>query len=79
VGGSSRFADVSALPEGASVVGAQLAGLAALALAFLLAVTRLSIRHPARQVEGQDAGQPRPEPGPDTEEGSNPGNGKPDA
>ena len=37
-------ADTSALPEGAPVVGAQLAGLAALALAFVLAVTRLSIR-----------------------------------
>jgi len=37
-------ADTSALPEGASVVDAQLAGLCALALAFVLAVTRLSIR-----------------------------------
>lgn len=37
-------ANTSALPEGAPVVGAQVAGLAALALAFVLAVTRLSIR-----------------------------------
>jgi hypothetical protein len=37
-------ADTSALPEGAPVIGAQLAGLAALALAFVLAVTRLTIR-----------------------------------
>jgi hypothetical protein len=39
-------ANTSALPEGASVVGAQLLGLAALGLAFVLAVTRLSIRRP---------------------------------
>jgi hypothetical protein len=37
-------ADESALPEGTSVIGAQLVGLGALAVAFLLAVTRLSIR-----------------------------------
>jgi hypothetical protein len=37
-------ADTSALPQGATVVDAQLAGLAALGLAFVLAVTRLSIR-----------------------------------
>ncbi|MGH3209075.1 MAG: hypothetical protein ACRDNO_15070 [Trebonia sp.] len=37
-------ADTSALPEGAPVIGAQLAGLAALALAFVLAITRLTIR-----------------------------------
>jgi hypothetical protein len=38
------MANTSALPEGAPVVGAQLAGLVALALAFVVAVTRLSIR-----------------------------------
>ena len=38
------FANTSALPESAPIVGGQLAGLAALALAFVLAVTRLSIR-----------------------------------
>jgi len=37
-------ADTSALPEGDAVINAQLAGLAALALAFVLAVTRLTIR-----------------------------------
>jgi hypothetical protein len=39
-----QAADTSALPEGGSVVGAQLAGLAALLVAFVLAVTRFSIR-----------------------------------
>ena len=34
----------SALAEGSPVVGAQLVGLGALALAFVLAVTRLSVR-----------------------------------
>ena len=38
------IANTSALPEGAPVIGAQLAGLAALTVAFVLAVTRLSIR-----------------------------------
>lgn len=37
-------ANTSAMPLGAPVVGAQLAGLGVLALAFVLAVTRLSIR-----------------------------------
>jgi hypothetical protein len=40
----NKVANTSALPESAPVVGAQLAGLAALGLAFVLAVTRLSIR-----------------------------------
>jgi hypothetical protein len=39
-----NVANTSALPLGAPVVGAQLIGLGALALAFVLAVTRLSIR-----------------------------------
>jgi hypothetical protein len=39
-----KLAETSALPEGAPVIGAQLVGLGALALAFVLAVTRLSIR-----------------------------------
>jgi len=38
------IANTAALPEGAPIIGAQVAGLLALALAFLLAVTRLSIR-----------------------------------
>ena len=37
-------ANTTALPESATIVGAQLAGLAALALGFVLAVTRLAIR-----------------------------------
>jgi hypothetical protein len=49
---TSAVANVSALPGGASVVGAQLAGLVALALAFILAVTRLSVRRrPVEPVE----------------------------
>ena len=51
-------ADSTALPEGASVVGASLIGLAALALAFVLAVTRFSIRRrPAPSAPGAAAGQ----------------------
>jgi hypothetical protein len=38
------LADTSALPLGTPVVGAQLAGLGALAVGFILAVTRLSVR-----------------------------------
>jgi hypothetical protein len=82
VGGARRVADTSALPAGASVVNAQLAGLAALALAFVLAVTRLSIRRPAGQAAdqpGTEAAQPKTESGPDTEESKKPGTGKPDA
>jgi hypothetical protein len=59
-------ANTSALPEGAPVAGAQLAGLAALVLAFVLTVTRLSIRRrsaPAKPPAGnstsaEEAGQP---------------------
>jgi hypothetical protein len=54
--GTRPVADTSALPEGAPVVGAQLAGLAALALAFALAVTRLTIRRrPVPAKAGPDA------------------------
>lgn len=63
-------ADTSALPEGAPVVGAQLAGLAALALAFILAVTRLSIRRrPASTPPGKDTSAAAP--------GTEQGNGTP--
>lgn len=41
---TQAVANTSALPQGAPVVGAQLAGLAVLALAFLLAVARLTFR-----------------------------------
>ncbi len=37
-------ANTSALPQGAQVIGGQLIGLAALAVAFVLAVVRLSVR-----------------------------------
>lgn len=53
--GSARTRQVAeALPADASVMGAQYAGLAALALAFVLAVTRLSIRrrHAAKPGSG---------------------------
>jgi hypothetical protein len=52
---SSRpVANTSALPESAPVVGAQLIGLGALALGFVLAVTRLSIRRrPGPGKDGQ--------------------------
>ena len=49
VAGARRVADTSALPEGASVVGAQLVGLIALGLALFLGLTRLSVRRPAKQ------------------------------
>ena len=41
---TQAVANTSALPQDAPVIGAQLAGLAVLALAFLLAVARLSFR-----------------------------------
>jgi hypothetical protein len=42
--GTRPLADTSALPQGTSVLGAQLAGLIALAIAFILTVARLSLR-----------------------------------
>jgi hypothetical protein len=51
----NQVANTSALPESAPVVGAQLLGLAALGLAFLLAVTRLSIRRRPSQPTGTGA------------------------
>src|SRR3984957_13112735 len=47
--GARRVADTSALPQGASVVGAQLVGLIALGLALFLGLTRLSVRRPVKQ------------------------------
>jgi len=47
-------ANTSALPESAPIVDGQLAGLAALALAFVLAVTRLSVRRRSRAKSPQD-------------------------
>jgi hypothetical protein len=58
-----QAADTSALPEGASVVGAQLAGLAALLVAFVLAVTRFSIRRrPAPAAAAPATAAPTAEP-----------------
>jgi hypothetical protein len=51
-----KVSDTSALSQSTPVVGAQLAGLAALGLAFVLAVTRLSIRsRPAAGAPGPQA------------------------
>jgi len=49
-------ADTAALPEGASVIGAQLVGLGALAIAFVLAVTRLTIRRRPSIASGAPTG-----------------------
>ena len=73
MGGANRIADTSALPEGASVVNAQLAGLAALALAFVLAVTRMSLRRSANQNASQAADEPGPESSPDAGATTEPG------
>ena len=58
-------ADTSALPEGDAVINAQLAGLAALAVAFVLAVTRLTIRRrptPAKATTGTGQTPPPKQP-----------------
>jgi hypothetical protein len=55
-GPSTRpLANTSALPQGASIIGAQLTGLAALALAFILAVTGLSFRRRSAAKQRQEA------------------------
>lgn len=67
---SRPVANTSALPEGAPVVGAQLVGLAALALAFILAVARMSIRRrPTAAPPGEDTSAAAP--------GAEQGNGTP--
>ncbi len=53
-----QAADTSALPEGGPVIGAQLAGLAALLVAFVLAVTRFSIRRRPAPATGAPAAEP---------------------
>jgi hypothetical protein len=53
-----QAADTSALPESAPVVGAQLAGLAALLVAFVLAVTRFSIRRRPAPATAAPAAEP---------------------
>lgn len=54
-----QVADTSALPEGTDPLGAQLIGLGALAVAFVLAVTRLSIRRSARTVPDSTSPLPK--------------------
>jgi hypothetical protein len=57
------IADTSALPEGAPIVGAQLAGLAALALALVLAITGLRVhRRPNATKQTPDASTVTPAP-----------------
>jgi ABC-2 type transport system ATP-binding protein len=54
--GTRPMANTSALPEGTSAIGAQLVGLAALAVAFILAVTRLTLRRrPAAKPAADEA------------------------
>jgi hypothetical protein len=53
-------ANAVALPLGGSVVGAQVIGLGALALAFVLAVTRLSIRRRPALAPASAAAEPPP-------------------
>jgi hypothetical protein len=65
-------ADTTTLPEGAPIANAQIAGLAALALAVVLAVTRLSIRRrPGTARAGPDA-ETAPAPLPEQPEGQQP-------
>ena len=64
-GNTRPVADTSALPLGAPVVGAQLAGLGALGLAFVLVVARLSLRRrpavaSAAEPQKPAAGPPAP-------------------
>jgi hypothetical protein len=54
--GARQVADTSALSAGASHIGSEVVGLAALGLAFALAVTRLSIRRPAPPAPGTTSG-----------------------
>jgi len=78
-------ADTSALPEGSSVVGAQLVGLGALVVAFVLAITRMTIRRRPSMATGSPAqsgstgipsGTPDAQPGtPDQNKDSSAGSG----
>jgi hypothetical protein len=54
--GTRQVGSTSALPTGASHVGVELVGLVALATAFVLAVTRVSIRRPSGPRQGTGAG-----------------------
>jgi hypothetical protein len=60
--GTTQVADTSALTAGSSTLGAQVAGLVALALAGVFAVTRISIRRPAAaNADATAAAAPPPE------------------
>jgi hypothetical protein len=59
-GSIRQLADTSAPAKGTFPLGAQAAGLAVLALAFVVAITRVSVRRPAPQ----PAGAATPPPGP---------------
>jgi hypothetical protein len=60
--GTRQVANTSALPAGSTTLGAQVAGLVALALAAVFAVTRISIRRPASAAAaGTSAAAPPPE------------------
>lgn len=72
-GPSTRpLANTSALPQGASIIGAQLTGLAALAVAFILAVTGLSFRRrsAAKQRQGAASGSAESSDQPDSQKDS---------
>lgn len=58
---AQAIANTSALPQEAPVVGAQLAGLGVLALAFLLAVARLSFRRRSASAQSGSASQGTPD------------------
>ena len=62
---TQAVANTSALPQGATVIGAQLAGLAVLALAFLLAVARLSFRRRPAPAQSAPASPGKPAEPPD--------------
>jgi hypothetical protein len=57
---TQAVANTAALPQEAPVVGAQLAGLGVLALAFLLAVARLSLRRRSAPAQGGPASPGKP-------------------
>jgi hypothetical protein len=60
--GTTQVANTSALTAGSSTLGAQVAGLVALALAGVFAVTRISIRRPApANADATAAAAPPPE------------------
>lgn len=56
--GTTPVANNSALPLGAPVVGGQLVGLGVLALAFVLAISRLSVRKRPAPVSAAEPGKP---------------------